>query len=397
MRRARIVERAADRAADVFPLVADWLFSKPMAELLEAFGERLPAPGCARDHVGGDVNGWLYLNEKLPDWLLRVATNPAAKVDGLSPAHADILRRALVIERIAARKWNFRARDGQQYGERVQAVAANFTPGFREGVVELTDRLGLVSPRNPRPPRCGRYDKTLILGGSYLFPLLRARYAAQLRAAGIDLGVVDFLGSPRFLFEDPPERPVAETYAPGATDEFDLMAGAAHAEFGLVPAGTMFLCGCPSAREQCPKWSRRGVGRAGPPPPAFTHERRADLVDGTGRAVASVLSASTGRPPYRPDTSDTFSLWARCVNPRPGQHVLVVTSQLFVPFQSFEGMRGLYLPYGVDLDVVGYPDDWEESPRTAESLLQETLSATRSGRRLLVDAAGVLMGAAAAV
>jgi hypothetical protein len=46
--------------------------------------------------------------------------------------------------------------------------------------------------------------------------------------------------------------------------------------------------------------------------------------------------------------------------------------------------------------VVGYGDDWEDSPRSAEYLLQETLSAIRSGRRLLVDAAGTLMGAAAA-
>jgi hypothetical protein len=46
--------------------------------------------------------------------------------------------------------------------------------------------------------------------------------------------------------------------------------------------------------------------------------------------------------------------------------------------------------------VVGYGDDWEDRQRPAEYLLQETLSAIRSGRRLLVDAAGTLMGVAAA-
>jgi hypothetical protein len=390
MRRVPIVERAADRAVHVFPLVTDWLLSKPMAELLEAFDERLPAPGFAVEGDGGDVNGWLHLNERLPDWLHRVVANPAEDVDGLSPVQVDILRRTLAVERTAAADFNFRAGAGQQYRERLQASAADFTPEFRAQVLELTKQLGLVRAQEPR---ASRYDKTLILGGGYVFPLLRARYAAQLRAAGIDLGEVCFLGSPRFLIEEPPERPVVEEYAPGATDEFDLMVSAAHAEFGLVSAGTMFLCGCSSAREQCPKWTCRGVDGAERTPPAYTHERRADLVDSTGRTVASVLSASTGRPPYRPDTSDTFSLWARYAKPSAGQRVLVVTNQVFVPFQTFDALRRLYLPYAVDIDVVGFGADWGFPPQTAEYLLQETLSAIRSGRRLLVEAAQTLTSA----
>lgn len=362
-----------------------------MAELLETFGERLPAPGFA-GREGGDVNGWLHLNERLPDWLHQVAINPAAGVDALSPEQVDTLRRTLAIERMAAADFNFRAGAGQQYRERLQASAADFTPEIRARVLRLTRQLGLVSAQEPRS---SRYDKTLVLGGGYRSPVLRARYAALLQSNGFHLGDVSLLGSPRFLIEDPPERPVTDAYAPGASDEFDLMVAAAQAEFGPAPARTTFLCGCSSVDAQCPNWPGREAEGAGQTPAAYTHERRAELVDDTGRTVASVLSASTGRPPYRPDTSDTFSLWARCADPHVGQRVLVVTSQVFVPFQSFDGMRRLYLPHGVDLDVVGYGQDWEDRPRTAEYLLQETLSAVRSGRRLLVDAAGTLMGAAA--
>jgi hypothetical protein len=393
MRRVPLVERAADRAAYVFPLVTDWLFSEPMAAVLEAFGERLPGPGFAGDGNGADVNGWLHPNEKLPDWVYRVVADPAADVDGLSPAQVDILRRTLAVERMAAADFNFREGAGQQYRERMQASAADFTPEFRIRVRELTTRLGLVSTQEPRT---SRYDKTLVLGGGYRSPLLRARYAAQLRSKGFDLGEVSFLGSPRFLIEKPPERPVISAYAPGASDEFDLMVAAAQAEFGLTQARITFLCGCTSADLPCPNWPARDAERAAETPAAYTHERRAELVDDTGRTVAWVLSASTGRPPFRPDTSDTFSLWARCANPQVGQRVLSVTSQVFVPFQSFDGVRQLYLPHGVDLDAVGYGDDWEDSPRPAEYLLQETLSAIRSGRRLLVDAAGTLIGAATA-
>lgn len=392
MRRVPIVGRAEERAEYVFPLVADWLFSEPMAAVLESFGERLPAIGFAWDRGEGDVNGWLHPNEKLPDWLYPVVADPAAVVDGMLPSQLDILRRTLAVERMAAADFNFRAGAGQQYRERLQASAADFSPEFRAQVLELTKQLGLVIGQEPRSRR---YDKTLVLGGGYRSPVLRARYAARLRSRGFQLGEVSFLGSPRFLIEDPPERPVTDGYAPGASDEFDLMVAAAQAEFGLIPARMTFLCGCSSAEATCPSWLARHAEGAEQTPAAYTHQRRAELVDDMGRTAASVLSASTGRPPYRPDTSDTFSLWARCANPQVGQRVLVVTSQVFVPFQSFDGMRRLYLPHGVDLDVVGYGDDWEDRPRSAEYLLQETLSAVRSGRRLLVDAAGALTGVAA--
>jgi hypothetical protein len=117
------------------------------------------------------------------------------------------------------------------------------------------------------------------------------------------------------------------------------------------------------------------------------------LVDGAERSVGLVLSASTGRPPYRPDTSDTFSLWARCADPMPGERILVVTTQIFVPFQTFDGLRRLYLCHGADVDTVGYGAKWGDRTQTAEYLLQETLSAIRSGRRLLIDAAEELMRA----
>jgi hypothetical protein len=382
-----------ERAAHVFPLVADWVFRAPMAQLLAAFGERLPGPGLAGRDGAGSLPDLRRLGEELPHWLGPVATGEATGVNGLSGDRIDVLRRTLAIEGMASGHFNFRTQDGEEYRERSQLRPADFTPKFRDRVLELTDQLGLVTPR---PPRFGRYDKTLVLGGGYLFPLLRARYAAQIRAAGTDLGDLSFLGSPRFLIKKPPERPFAEEYAPGAADEVDLMAGAARAEFGLRPASEVFLCGCSSAEAQCPHWACRHAEQAKDTPPAFTHERRVDLMDGTGRVVAMLLSASTGRPPHRPNTADTFALWARCADPQPGQRVLAVTSQVFVPFQTFEGLRCLYLRHGVDLDVVGHSADWGYPPLTAEYLLQETLSAARSARRLLVDAAGILMGAQSA-
>jgi hypothetical protein len=382
--------QAPERAAHVFPLVADWAFSASMAELLAAFGERLPGRGLAGCAGAGSLPELLHLGEELPGWLGPVAAGEATGVKGLSDTRMDILRRTLAIEGMASGHFNFRTPDGEEYRERSQAAAADFPPKLRDRVFELTDQLGLVTPT---PPRFDRYDTTLVLGGGHLFPLLRARYAAQLRAAGTGLGELRFLGSPRFLIEEPPERPFAATFAPNAADEVDLMVGAARTEFGLRPASEVFLCGCSSAEAPCPHWALRHAEQAKDTPAAFTHERRIDLMDETGRIMAMVLSPSTSRPPHRPNTWDTFSLWARCADPRSARRVLAVTSQVFVPFQTFEGLRCLYLRRGVDLNVVGHSADWGYPPLTAEYLLQETLSAVRSARRLLVDAAEILMGA----
>jgi hypothetical protein len=376
---------ASERAVRTFAVVEEWLFSEPMAQLIAAFGGELPDGSRPVEVRGTD---WLHSSEVLPCWLTPVLAEATTDhVRGLSEAQVRILRSALALEQLAAADFDFRG--GAHYRERSQADKADFDADLRSRVVELADGLGLVSPRQTE---FDRYDRTLVLGGGYKSPLLRARYSAQLRGKGIELGELGFLGSPRFLIDEPAERPAVACYAPAAKDEFDLMHAAALAEFDVVADPVEFLCGCASSDERCPSWRYFDTEVAQRTPPAFTHERRARLADRDGRTVGSVLSASTGRPPYRPDTSDTFELWDRCAKPKPkpGERILLVTTQVFVPFQLFEGLRRLFLTYGVEVEAVGFSADWYDRPHTAEYLLQETLSAIRSGRRLLIDAAEIL-------
>jgi hypothetical protein len=370
----------SERAAQAFVWAESWVSSEAMADLLDLFDGR-STPDEA------DLTGWLHLNEELPDWLDPLFGAAISPLRGLSAGQTGTLRRTLQIERLAGSVFNFRTTDGTGYRERSQAVDADFDEAIRTRILDLTRQLGLVDPQEPR---FDGYDKTLVLGGGYRSPLLRTRYAAQIRDSGVPLGEVAFLGSPRFLIAEPPEREVAVTYAPAATDEFGLMVGAVRAAFGMDVADVAFLCGCADDSAQCPRWRQRLAKNADDTPAAFTHERQAVVVDPDGRTVGSVLSASTGRPPYRPDTSDTLDLWARCADPRPGQRVLLVTTQVFVPFQTFDALRRLYLPYGVEVDAVGFGADWGDRPQTAEYLLQETLSAIRSARRLLIDATETL-------
>lgn len=377
----------AQRADHAFAFAARWLFSAPMTEMLALFGETMPRPGISWDAGDASSTDWLHLNEELPKWLDDVV-GPAGELDGsMCPDHVDVLRRALILERRTADHFNFRGGGTGQYRERAQATTASFDDGLRSRIFHYTRQLGLVDAETPQ---FRRYDMTLVLGGGYKSPQLRARLAADLSSTGVDLGRLYFLGSPRFLIADPPEAPEVAYYADHARDEFDLMAAGAQREFGLAVHEPKFLCGCTAATELCPKWLRSHGDDVADTPAEYTHERIADLTDDEGRTRGWVLSASTHRPPYRPDTTDTFSLWTRVAEPHVGQRALVVTTQVFVPFQTFDGIKRLYLSHGVEVDAVGFGEAWGDRPLTAEYLLQETLSAIRSARRLLIQASEIM-------
>lgn len=364
------------RARAIVEDVRAWTGSDAMAALLK----------LVADTKVSDETPWLHLNEQLPDWLV-------AHLDDTNTHAPDstirLLEDVIALEKRAADSFNFRSRDGSTYRERSEAVTADFDDETRAEIVVCASALGLIVPE---PPAHRSYDMTLVLGGGFRSPLLRARYAALLQQRGTDLGEVHLLGSPRFLITNQPaEKPVTSEYAPDATDELDLMVAAAELELGLDAQPTVFLCGCASATTICPHWRYRDVAGSAEVPPEYTHERSRALAAADGRSRGAAISASTSRPPYRPDTSDTFDLWVRTADPQPGQRALVVTTQVFVPFQRFDALRRLFLPHGVEVDAVGFGADWGDRPQTAEYLLQETLSAIRSARRLLVDACSILL------
>lgn len=333
-----------------------------------------------------DDTPWLHLNEQLPEWLVDLLANTEY---ANSDPTIRFLESLIALEQRAADSFNFRSRDGSTYRERSEAVQADFDDATRARIIECATALGLVEPTRPTHDS---YDMTLILGGGFRSPLLRTRYAALLERQGIGLGDVYLLGSPRFLItSEPAEEPVTSIYAPSASDEFDLIVAAATSEFGFFPQPVTFLCGCTFASQICPSWRHADDPGAADVPPEYTHERSTSLTLSDGNPRGSAISASTSRPPYRPDTSDTFELWVRYADPAPGGRVLVVTTQVFVPFQRFDGLRRLYLPHGLHVDTVGFGAEWGDRPLTAEYLLQETLSAIRSARRLIIDAVAVLL------
>lgn len=267
------------------------------------------------------------------------------------------------------------------YRERWQAVDVPFSEHADDVVRRAATVLEVVEPTSPTPP----YDHVVVLGGGGRSPLLRAAYAEEaIRRFDLLDVPVWLLGSPRPVEQGDERRAVAE-YAADASDEFDLMTAAAMAAFGASVVSEVALCGCESLDDSCRVWSSRGGVAADATPVAFQHERLR-IMDRGGGAAIRVLSASTSNPPNRPNTADTYELFGRVSDLGTGDRVLIVTTQVFVPFQRFDAVRMLGLPYGARVDVIGFGEEHGDRPGTSEYYLQELLSGLRSARRLLASA-----------
>jgi hypothetical protein len=83
----------------------------------------------------------------------------------------------------------------------------------------------------------------------------------------------------------------------------------------------------------------------------------------------------------RANTGDSLVAWATSVEPTPTRaRLLLVTTDVFVPFQHCDAVRLLGLPYGCTIDTIGHDtaaNPWVR-PTRPFLVLQEIRSAIRS-------------------
>lgn len=271
----------------------------------------------------------------------------------------DLAERLGYLDDFSARHWDFRA--GR---ERYETDPRRLDPDREQAVVEAATALGLAGAE--APPR-ERYTHLLVLGGLVNSCLFRAGFAAELVAAGVEVGRVTGVGG---------FRPF------GAADaRFAELAGYTGGEYEV---------------DAVEEGLRRAFGLTGPP----ETEEKGDPAEDPGRAwrivsysagpmtVQAVAAPSSDPDRRRADTVDTCRFWAdHIADLAPGDSVLVVTSALFVPFQHCDAVTHLGLPYGVVVDTVGVdpaslPEPHFRREYTSSAYLQEIRSAIRSMRRL---------------
>lgn len=329
---------------------------KAAAEADEAMGELrqralLPAP------LPLLPPGREGLLEAIDGWVRSAALRQLVGAFGEVPPSDRDLPALLEWLDLFSDRWDFRR------GERDIGAGPELPPETRQVVEASASALGLaaggVEPR-------GRYDLVLILGGLARGCLSRSLYAAQLIAAGaMEAERVVAIGAFRGLSE-------------GEVELLDAVAGtAAGDEFEAMDLGVRraFKLDRPVAE--------RGEDRGNPNASWRVHE----YTTKAGIPLQVAAAPSTEPEKRRANTADTLAwLSSAEVELEPGQRLLIVTTDIYVPYQHADALRQLALPHGVEVEVAGVVPGLVD-PRLAHDFkphnyLQEIRSAIRSLRQL---------------
>jgi hypothetical protein len=323
----------------------------------EAIGEFewAPVPGLPADRRGlvASIAGW-------------VRSPPLAGLvtafDGEPPRDADLGDLLDWLEAFSTR-WDYRS--GQ---ERNLVSSKEFSPELQQLVLTAAHALGLIGTRAPSRRR---YDHVLVLGGLVRACFARPSHAAKLlrsvdgRDPDIAAASVTALGGYRPLRGD--ELELASAFdREDLTDEFDAMDAGVRAAFDL--GELVEERGEPS----------QVVGAA-------WRVRRYQTSAGLPIHVIAAPSTEPGK--RRANTADTYAWFAeQHAQLHRGQRILVVTTDIYVPYQHADALRMLSVPYGVEIDAIGIlPGDLDARLAQAfapHNYLQEIRSTIRALRAL---------------
>lgn len=266
------------------------------------------------------------------------------------------------LDDFSARHWDFRGRHGAV--ERDEVAEAELPAALTELVRAAVTALGLIVPTAGSASGLGRrYDRLLVLGGLAPSCLRRTAYAAHLIGTGtVEVGEVAALGSFR------PLRPseTASLDLPGSGYEVDAMEHGIRLAFGYATRAEQRSSDGDITHRS---WSVR-------------------TFRSPSRPAVHVLAAPSTEPvTRRAHTSDTYHFWATKLGPAAGARVLVLTSQIYVPFQHCDAVRTLGIGYGYEVRTIGLDPSrltaGGPSPRLGfDQYLQEVRSTIRSMRNL---------------
>ncbi|WFE52894.1 hypothetical protein [Micromonospora sp. WMMD1155] len=260
--------------------------------------------------------------------------------------------RLAALEKISAERWDYRAGNL----ERHEAVGERFDPAADARIRSAAGALGLADRSTPSGRR---YDHVLVLGGGVRTMMARAHLAATILRSGVGAGSVTGLGSLRLLHD---QNDLARQLGLGeCVTEGDAVDEALRHVFDSPPRADQRI-GRTTTGE--PWWIRSYPGTQPP---------------------LHVLAAPSSRPGERANTADTLIGWAELTGQAPaGARLLLVTTDIFVPFQHCDAVRILGLGYGCGVETVGFAnftDRWVQ-PAETFAILQEVRSAIRSMRAL---------------
>lgn len=235
----------------------------------------------------------------------------------------------------------------------------------RDAIVGLAQQLGLTLESTPQGTT---FDHVLVIGTGRHSNLIRARWAREL-AKGRQVGHIVLAAASRRLL--PSEDDAVAVCAPGARTEFELLAAAARDAFGLdVHPAVRYV----RQRDDNPHRD------------SMVWRFAADTND-LGVPITLLEAPSPEPDSSRATSADTFTFTAHTLGMQDST-CLLVTGQPFVPYQNFDALRTLALPFGIQVETVGFGIDrydglGELDQQHPAKLLQEVRSTIRAARALL--------------
>lgn len=256
--------------------------------------------------------------------------------------------------------WNFRKK--QSAADIKTAKWAIVNEGLSSEQEELTlaaaRKLGLIGCTTPSHKK---YDYIIVLGGAGMSCLFQMKYAKEI-CDKYDISTPNIVGlaGMRGIMES--ERSATDTYAPNAKTEFDLMKAALWKVFGSL--------GLKKEENMSETTNKLCVTECY-----------------VGNVSVTLLAAPSGElERHRTNTADTFAFFMKQLEVGCGINLLLVTSQIYVPYQQLEAIRILGIPYNHSIETIGFPSEWSaglQGLQKTENYLQEIRSVLQSIGRLL--------------
>ena len=223
--------------------------------------------------------------------------------------------------------------------------------------------LGLIGTEQPQEKN---FDYIIALGGARFSCLYRPKYVNELLTKSeIKAEEIILLSGMREILDS--ERDVTNLYAPGAETEYDLINAGAEQAFGLDEE---YLEERYHHQNSNMNWAVR------------------KYIVSSGKTPVLSLSGPSSEPDIRrANSSDTYNFFIQRKQITPGKKLLLVTSQIYVPYQQIEAVRTMAEPYGLYIETVGFPPEWSgklQGMMEPANYLQEIRSTIQAINRYLL-------------
>ena len=316
--------------------------------------------------IGAKENRVQFTLQRIDEWVNSVALSNILKSFGASmPPNMNISESVDWLLKFSD-EWDYRKK--QQSAKDIKTNEAarwlindnEITTEQAHAVMNGIAELGLAGVDVPLRRD---YDYVVALGGARLSSLLRPQYAHKVISKfSINPRAVIMLSAFRPIADS--ERETTDTYAKGAKTEFDLICRGAEQCFGV----SKYHEERHDDSNINSSWAIR------------TYENEMPII--------SISGPSTEPSIRRANSADTYKFFIQKHNVEKGSKLLLITSQIYVPYQQLEAIRTLAIPHDIVVETIGFPRDESRQIKGMQqpsNYLQEIRSTIQAMGRLISD------------